>query len=185
MLPRDPTKILAEAATIHKDIVEIVNDADIASRVDAARRLDQTSANLTHRASDHAAAQMMHETGAVTNAAGADRALTQAELHAKGGAAFLHDVAAQNHHIQGSSTAARAEDAGAKASALERVSQVQIAVQEESRRTEMGVSEVEDRTAAGVVKEMETLNAADETAEVAKNLEAGLAQAAGPAAPKV
>lgn len=184
-LDAEPMKTLEEA-TVHTDIVETVNDAEIAAKADAARRLGTMSENLSHRAGDHAAAQVAHETMAVTSAAGAENALTESAFHAQETEAVSSDIAANRHHILGSSAEARAQDAGAKAGALEGISRVEIAVQEETHRIEMGQRQVEDRTAAGVKEEMKALGAIEDTAKMTEDLEAELAANADPsiAAPR-
>ncbi len=181
----DSMRTLEEAVT-ETDIVETVNDSTIAAMADAARRLERTGSTLADRASDHTAAEMLYQTRAETSAAGAENALTEAGYNADLTNMNRSEVAADNHNTLGHSAAAGAQDAAAKADALESVSSIQIAVQEEIRRVEMGTNVIQDRTDAGVVEEMKVLGAVEEdTAKVAQNLEAELAQNAELGGPKV
>ncbi len=184
-LDADPIKTLNEAVT-ETEVIETVNESTIESLADAARRLDNTSSTLTDRASDHTAAQILHETRAESSAAGAERATTDAGYYADVTSMQRNEAAADNHNVLGHSAEASAQDAGAKASALDQVARVQIAVQEESTRIEMGQRQVQDRTAAVVQEEMKKLGEVEEVPEIVENLEAELAANADPsiAAPR-
>lgn len=179
-LNANPTDTLHEAVT-ETDVIETVNESTIEALADAARRLDNTSSTLADRASDHTAAQAVYETRAASSAAGAENAATEAGYHADMSNLERSEVAADRHNILGHSAEARAQDAGAKANALDEVARVQIAVQEVTERTAIAETEVENRTAAGVEAEMKALGAVEEANDkVAQDLEAQLAANADP-----
>ncbi len=188
-LPEDPTKHLVDTITHIDTVAQTIHDATIPCAAGAARQLEAVSNNASQNAVMHSVAQVREETQATTSNANADLARTDAEHDAKSKSAVLHDISAQSHHVKGNSDAIKAQVTGAKASALEQESKIEIVVAEAEKLKITSQHEVEDRTNAALKQEMRVAGVIQEEdiRQQALDLEAQaqLAAKAGLGVPKI
>lgn len=188
-LPENPVAQVLSVVS-EPQIVQVVEDVSIAANEGTARLLESESANTGHDANNHIAQQLTNEAQASARSASAETALTDDGYHSNAGAAEKHDIQAQTHNVLAHSASIHSDEAGAKAAALEQVSKVQRAVQEESTRISFALEEIADRTLAGVEAEMKAMNVVEDSGDTGSiittnDLEAELAMNAQANAPKM
>ena len=173
-LPANPVNLIVEAIAV-PEIVETINDVEIATMVGTAEELSAAHRDGTTRADEHFSNEVASISQADQSFAGASNADSEAAYVAKASVGDTHLARADSYNVMGHGAAATAMEAGAKSSALERIATVQIAMQDVATRMETAVREVADRTQAGVEQEMRvTAAVADDAATSAQDLEGEL-----------
>lgn len=186
-LPANPMQQIINVIT-EVETSQSAHDVELASVKGAAENLQSESIVNASRAGEHIAQQVLNETQAITNFAGAEIAANEDTYHAHAGSAEKHSVIAEDHHVQGNSAAALSEVAAAESSALERASVVQMAVIEDSQKVSFAISEEADRTAEATKQEMRVMAAVQESGDTAgatQDLEAQARATVETSAPKI
>lgn len=187
-LPENPiTQILSVIET--PEIVQVVQDDTIAANEEITNNLVSESTKTSHDAQIHTSAQIINENQANTHITTAEIATNDSSYYSNTSAAENHSVQAENHNVLAHSAAIHSDESSAKASALEQVSKVQRAVQQENTRISFAVEEIQNRTLAGVEQEMKVMNVVEDsssdTGEATQDLEAQLAASVQIDAPKM
>jgi len=159
------------AETTKTQNVEI-EDLVIAGVAASARRLGDEEHNNMLRADNHFVQQARSEDGMNTADLKVQTASNDEQFTAGANDYERLQASAEDHNTAGHNALTEASDDGAKAAALERISEIRKAVIEEEKRITFAKTktEIEDSTREGVKEEMKLSGAV----QPAENLEAGL-----------
>ena len=173
-LPESPTQLIAEVCTGTETIVQSVNvDEKISTLEQSAESLSSESVSANYSAGEYQVAQMKNEQRADVKMATADRTHDEDLSQAHISSAEKYIVEAERNGVLANSHSITAEETGAMAASLNQTATVTRAVQEEMTRSTFAFEEVENRTKAGVEKEIKEIVASAEGAGAAPRLGCG------------
>ncbi|MGH1456419.1 MAG: hypothetical protein ACRBDI_06530 [Alphaproteobacteria bacterium] len=187
-LPENPNTQIVSVLTSERVISQNIQDETIASAEQGAKNLESESTKTGFEAQVHTSAQIINENQAITHVASAENASNDDTYYSNTSAAETHSIQAESHNVLAHSAATYSDESAAKSAALEQVSKVQRAVQEESVRISFGLEEIENRTLAGVEQEMKAMNVVEDSSDTSgatQDLEAQLVATAEASAPKM
>ncbi len=153
-LPENPAIQVIGVLTTLDTQVQSMNDVTIEGNKAASERLASESTLASHRAEEHLVGQVTSESAAGIASAAAENAKTDNEYFAQDGDAQRSTQSAETHHIANHVEVAKADDSAAKSSALERISEMRVAVAQVEQREQFATEEVEIRTQNAVKEQM-------------------------------